>query len=355
MGSFYATCSITKSTLGGEPTCLQLIVPRSHTSVIKGYSQEKGLQVSNDGSVADYLPFGFPIRGRYSDYGYICDVERDKNIEKLEEFFGLDIDTIMKCSMDDRELKGKEDNKNYKILEKLSCTYFRTEIYDFMCEGWEDLPSKTPTKKDYEGKYYFGETLDNIRKRLEPKEKIKLPEYLNEKIKNKEKLTEEETDLYDDYRDYLLSSINSFTTASSSYLINYGEDFVLKVGYHPDEFLDDMKKQKTFLNNLGYKGLNYKLVPSQYGSQQYNWKYVMAVNKKFEEITTKIDPENWDWEWEGSDKREGELNELIHSEEEIEETDKIVNDFMGDKNFIYMDKKELRNFLLTIKETQKEL
>ena len=78
MGSFYATCSISKMTLSNQKTSIQLLVPRK---VYNG--DDKGLYVSNDGACGKYIPFGFPIHGNYYDYGRIENVIRDKNVEML--------------------------------------------------------------------------------------------------------------------------------------------------------------------------------------------------------------------------------------------------------------------------------
>lgn len=50
--------------------------------------------VSNDGACILYEPFCLPIKGCYNDYGGIENIIEDENTKYLENYFGLDIQTI---------------------------------------------------------------------------------------------------------------------------------------------------------------------------------------------------------------------------------------------------------------------
>lgn len=98
MGSFYTTCSVSHMVLTNQKTSIQLLVPNYSTD----FQEHLGMIVSNYGSQCFFAPFGFPIHGRYYDYGGIEDIQRDKNVEMLEDFFNLSIDQIISNVGDDR-------------------------------------------------------------------------------------------------------------------------------------------------------------------------------------------------------------------------------------------------------------
>ena len=45
-----------------------------------------------------FVPISVPIRGKYNDYGSIEEVDMTPGIEKLEEFFGMDVEKIVDCA-----------------------------------------------------------------------------------------------------------------------------------------------------------------------------------------------------------------------------------------------------------------
>jgi len=98
MGSYYTTCSVSHMVLTNQKTSIQLLVPNYSTDL----KEHLGMIVSNDGAQAFFAPFGFPIHGRYYDYGGIEDIQRDRNVEMLEDFFNLPIDQIISNVGDDR-------------------------------------------------------------------------------------------------------------------------------------------------------------------------------------------------------------------------------------------------------------
>ena len=100
MGSFYSTCSASGMTLTSQKTSILLLAPGYSTD----FKEHLGMIVSNDGCQAFFSPFGFPIHGEYDDYGYISDIKRDKNVELLESYFGIDIELILNNIGDGRDV-----------------------------------------------------------------------------------------------------------------------------------------------------------------------------------------------------------------------------------------------------------
>jgi hypothetical protein len=190
MGSFYATCSITRHTISdGDKMYMQFMLPASYLKdpsigilfkdsflnviktkgldeAIKSFDEAtmswvkdnelspKGMIVSNDSAYQKWVPFGPAIRGTYDDYGNIAplDDEDSQNRVKILEALmgGLPFATIMEVAQDDRWLTlglGKyadSDDSDWKpegiskdmpewllkLCKALSLTYFHASVYD---------------------------------------------------------------------------------------------------------------------------------------------------------------------------------------------------------------------------------
>lgn len=228
MGSFYATCSITRHTIcDDQPMYMQFMLPANYISsepsigemfkenflnVVKekgldeaikvfdeatstwGVGKElspKGLNVSNDSAYADWVPFGPAIRGHYDDYGNIApadDEDSQNRVKILEGLMGLPFSTIMDVAQDDRWFTlglGKyadEENSNMnwrpdgikkdmpewqlKLCQKVSLTYFHAAVYDEMSN-----PNFSAEERDgiMTNKYYIEwkkEDLDPIKEKF---------------------------------------------------------------------------------------------------------------------------------------------------------------------------------------------
>jgi hypothetical protein len=87
--------------------------------------------VSNDGASAYYSPRFLPIVGEYNDYGTLENIERDDNVEYIEQYFEMSIDDFMSvitCSIDlDFRERKKLGEKKTKELQSLSGMF---EVYD---------------------------------------------------------------------------------------------------------------------------------------------------------------------------------------------------------------------------------
>lgn len=192
-------------------------------------NKHHGMILSNEIEQAFYSPFGFPIHGTYDDYGYITNIKRDKNVLILEEFFGISIGHVIKYISDG---DSKHVNENKDIFEKLSMTYIRTEVLEYLEDGWDKIDVENP------GLYTIGSGLKKLLSSLTNKyeNRINIKEY-----------------------SYINSSINMFIELP----IN-------------ETYKDDILKQSQFLLSMG--NLNRKLMPSNYGSQYNNWNETYLFN-----------------------------------------------------------------------------
>ncbi len=136
MGSFYSSCFVTNMTLSHQNVARIFLVPQhlnlndkfkygspmTHifdgddlrepdycvaqktvlTSDSRNLFKSKGQIVSNEGSLGMFVPFSFPIRGDYSDYGDIDFDENDRMVKAMEAFFNLSFDQISTAASDNR-------------------------------------------------------------------------------------------------------------------------------------------------------------------------------------------------------------------------------------------------------------
>lgn len=313
MGSFYATCSVSDMTItDGDEMYIQLIVP---TWVRNPYSidgekhgcGEKGLRVSNEGSLGEFVPFGLPILGKYADCGDIDNIVRDHNVEMLEEYFNIGIDDIVSCATDDRWYSygmpnekgevskswavGDNKMKNIDLLKQLTLTYFNKENYDF-------LSSELMSDDNY--------WMDEIKTKMNSMgDTLKL---LSEKRKERDELSTTEENVMvvtqehiDRYRKLFTNESNGKTDEEITNKIivmrfrvmdNWFGDFDRKffipsLARNHDMFkllpfdetdTDDVVKLYTFIINLS--AMQKVLRPSYYGSQETNW----VINTRFQEF-----------------------------------------------------------------------
>jgi hypothetical protein len=261
MGSFYSTCSVSNMTLTNQKTSILLLAP-GYSTDFKGHLN---MIVSNDGAQAFFSPFGFPIHGEYDDYGYIVNIQRDKNVQMLEEFFGVSIDDILRNIGDTRSIP--ENIKNRELFETLGMTYFRTEVLEYLEKDWDKINIIDPEQ------YSMGSRMVKLFKSLE-KNKVSMedPRFL-ELISKKDKTEDEKEELYD-----LMDLMNGSTLHENSYISSISKGNMFKVLPITIDFKDDILKQYQFLITLGYE-LSRILIPSVYGSQDTNWKAQYELNE----------------------------------------------------------------------------
>lgn len=261
MGSFYSTCSVSNMTLTNQKTSILLLAP-GYSTDFKGHLN---MIVSNDGAQAFFSPFGFPIHGEYDDYGYIVNIQRDKNVQMLEEFFGVSIDDILRNIGDTRSIP--ENIKNRELFETLGMTYFRTEVLEYLEKDWDKINIIDPEQ------YSMGSRMVKLFKSLE-KNKVSMedPRFL-ELISKKDKTEDEKEELYD-----LMDLMNGSTLHENSYISSISKGNMFKILPIAIDFKDDILKQYQFLITLGYE-LSRILIPSVYGSQDTNWKAQYELNE----------------------------------------------------------------------------
>lgn len=245
MGSFYSSCSISGMTLSNQKTSILLLTPNAELS------EHRNMIVSNDGCQAFYSPFGFPVHGTYDDYGYIVNIIRDKNVEMLETYFGVDIESILQGIGDRDTPKGI---KHQELYQTLAMTYFRTEVLEYLEKGWEIQNSKM---------------IQDLLKGLDKNNKITEEEFENLMRKRLDKtITEDERELLTNH--ILGVRIGQTYVASHS-----GNMFkILPIN---SEFKEYVLKQYNMIIKLGFE-LRRTLIPSDYGSQDNNWSCLYKFN-----------------------------------------------------------------------------
>lgn len=267
MGSFYLTCSISHMTLNRQKTSVQLLVPKYKTKQYSSLNFEEHMNIicSNDGAQAFFSPFGFPIHGVYDDYGHIDEIKRDKNVEQLEEFFGITIEDIIANISRVKEGEIK-DLKNEEIYLSLGMTYFRTEVLEFIQRGWEKTDLVNPKK--YSNGEYLKTFLDKVRA-------IPDQNLVADIVKKNEagiELTKDEIDIY-------MDSIRSYSTWENCYIKCNSQYNFLKL--LPIDFVaqqDEIVKQWKWLSKLSW-GLDRVLIPSVYGGQEDNFIETYELNE----------------------------------------------------------------------------
>lgn len=239
MGSFYATCSVTRHTIcDGQKMYMQFMLPSKYVQGRKslvlmyresflevakkegienavktfdGVIQEweasdrlspKGLNVW-DNSGQKWVPFGPAIRGVYDDYGNIAPLEDEDSqmrVRVLEELMGgLPFDTIMKVASDSRWYtlglgKYKDEpnpNINWRpegihkempdwlldLCKRISVTSFHASVYEEISSFDFSAGEKDGVLKSKYEKEEKGEWLNEIKDSLEKAiKKISSPE-----------------------------------------------------------------------------------------------------------------------------------------------------------------------------------
>lgn len=284
MGSFYSTCSVSGMTLSHQKTSILLLTPNAELS------EHLNMIVSNDGCQAFFSPFGFPIHGIYDDYGYITNIKRDKNVEMLEEYFGVDIQSIIRGIGFRRDTP--KDIKNINIYEKLGMTYFRTELLEYLERGWDQYNLENP--ENY-SKEEFAQKLVKI---LDKSNQISDEEFDKLVIK---KLN---GDITDEEREIMYNHIQSYAKSEKTYINSYSLYSMFKTLPLNMDFKEHVLKQYTMISNLGFE-LRRTLMPSDYGSQENNWSYLYKFNDFVNDLLVE-DIKGW-YDGDGIDGEEAEI------------------------------------------------
>ena len=297
MGSFYSSCSISGMTLSHQKTSILLLTPNAES-----FSEHLNMIVSNDGCQAFFSPFGFTIHGIYDDYGYITNIKRDKNVEMLEEYFGVDIESILQGI--GREGDAHKDIKHKEFYNTLGMTYFRTEVLEYLEKGWDKYDIENPKK------YSSDEFVQKLIKGLEKPIKITDEEYAKLMRKKLDKtITDEEREIM---MDFILNS----TRTERNYIASYKGNMFKTLPLNMD-FKEHVLKQYTMISKLGFE-LRRTLMPSDYGSQENNWSYLYKFNDFVNDLLVE-DIKGW---YDG-DGTEGEEAEILRMHQAVVRNRKI--------------------------------
>ena len=319
MGSFYALCSVTNKTIcDGQDMVVQFMVPSWHSkndsredigqifvesflSVVKekgldealksweeststwsGSKQlsPKGMNVSNDGALREWVPIGPAIRGKYDDCGNIALDQSEENLKRvnfLENLlFGVPFDSIMKAATDDRwftlglgkyadsedsmwKVKGldkKLPEPALEIFKKLSVTYIHASVYDEMSK-FDFSPEEGTMKSKYDVKWkkeYIDPAVGLLKKGLKTLIKYSKTEEGLEKFELKWKGRE------------------SFDKISIFRCMNRELDIIYKACLAREMNTTDFSWFTETLNfTYALNGMMIHLERSGYGSQHQNW------------------------------------------------------------------------------------
>lgn len=112
MGHFSMTCGLSGLPItGSTPAVLILLKMRkalydNSEESLRKYGST--YLCSNDSTFMRFIPFAFPLRGCYDDYGGL-EVDSDDNTKALEEYFGLTIEQIVDIVASGRKDDGYDD------------------------------------------------------------------------------------------------------------------------------------------------------------------------------------------------------------------------------------------------------
>ena len=381
MGSFYATCSASNiSICNGDEMYVQLLVPTWRDHFHNGYciepyksnngpnAYEHGLRVSNDGSQAEFSPFGFPLFGTYDDYGNIkLNDKNHPNVKMLEEFFNLNIYQIINCAQDDRwykywykpqfidktkeeytgqwkNWKVSDDLKNPEVLLKLTLTYFSKPAYEFLTDKLDvgDSWWQAQVEKQYSELKKNLQDLINVKNQ---KKSVKGFDEIDQDILDAMRKMYADKSFTDDELKQKYVDMNAGISKYS--LRTYTDKFYIHhiVNHNMFELLNitesnlqDIIDQRNLIFNL--TGMYKTLIPSNYGSQQSNYDQIgkflthmadYANVKANQELTERMEwelEEAIDWyENEITDEKRKELTSSFDEEPTEEEIYALYKEF----------------------------
>ena len=333
MGSFYVNCSITNKTIAdGDEMVIQFMVPSwiadyktpsgkaemtnlsmsifLNTIKLEGFDKAmakyadayqdmvkeeeefgkdvapKGVVVSNDGALHQWVPVGPAIRGTYDDCGHIEPSTDPENLERIETlrkiFYDVPFESIMGAATDDRwltygfregdthwKVEGLDENLPKEALnffKKLSVTYFHASVYDTVKKF--DFCADEGTMKSKYSKKWKKEYLERNKKLVPALKKRK-------KINVLGRMTMRE-------------SLENFSFYRVMNRKN-GEEYLNRLTLIAARDFTWLLESLSFC--YGLSGLCIELKQSQYGSQERNWKgwerIEGAINSTLAEIRKK--------------------------------------------------------------------
>lgn len=312
MGSFNVTCSLSDTVIQeGQRTSVQILVP-GYSGDFKSYRN----LIVGDGCQAFFAPFAFPINGIYADYGRINNIKKDINVKMLEDFFSLDIETIIDSTRDDLNdefnklsinLDKYKEVTNRHILQNISIAFFRTEVLEHINSSVNDLDFNNATP--YSKESHIEDILENIKTKHECEKEQKLLDNISDDGWN------------DDYEkrqtDNRIKSFRCMSIERRYINSRFEFDMFDKLPITPD-FNDCIVKQYNLMSIMNNE-LKIILRPSVYGSQEQNWLYKYKFNKAVNNIIIKDLEEDLDHSYD----EDNEIPSLIKAHKRGNKLDKL--------------------------------
>ena len=242
MGSFYIKCGLSGTTITDYDEIYAVLLRDKYIS-----TKDEKFSYAQEGVVINDRKqfFGFPILGTYGDYGRIKVNDSGDHIDVLEDFFGLDISTILDYKSSPSDIGKNIDIKNRKIFDSVSMTFIHKEIYDSIISDVDSI------------EYVEGET------------------WLRE-------LTVQDfIDKIFEYKEIPQGDMKSYISAqvSKSNLERKPNHFhLLNLNYKNGDFLKKKLKEQIVFTNF-ITELDIPLGPLLYGNQDTNWLKKLELDK----------------------------------------------------------------------------
>lgn len=302
MGSFYATDLLTGTTIiDGHNTSIQLLTP-SYAG-LNAISDSNNMIVEESLSQSIYTPFAFPINGKYADYGKICDIVRDNNVEMLESFFDMTVEDLIEYII-------SNDNKSDDVIDNLKITYFRTEILDIIYEGVDKKYDMNNPHK-YSPSYYVQKTIEAYTNPIDVKRRLSEIENMNENDLTVEVMNE--------FSELIRKQ---FSGSEFNYINSPREYNMFDVLKMDKSFSDKILKQFHLLRVMNHD-LKVMLMPSPYGSQLSNCFEKYKFNKQVNNILINDMKEIYEHDCDDSDEYQ-EVSKIIKSHDRINKLDELL-------------------------------
>jgi hypothetical protein len=272
LGCYNVTCGITNISIGCGA---EVVLIPLYTNGDREYSENP--------SSMFFTPYALPIKGDYNDYGGLENIERDENVEALENHFGITIDTYLKSN------------------EARNGMFVFREVYDRMVEYHTEKMNKetssymiTPNKvKEYLTEYKNSSSplsSEELKKQRNALDKV-IDEY-SKNFKGTEKELEDDEE-YQDYMDefesiclkYMTSNFSSYGKTKLEKIVN------LKTFDHYKTFIVDNKLDDYITDFVMFSSVmmsaNKRYLPDFRGEQHGNTKVERALLNIMEPIISR--------------------------------------------------------------------
>lgn len=101
MGCFNQSCNLTHVDINDDEVCMML-------PIIRCCKENNDYESLNDGPFRYFKPFCLPIIGKYDHYGRIDEIQKDRNTEAIEKYFGMPIEDFVEVIAGRNEMYGRD-------------------------------------------------------------------------------------------------------------------------------------------------------------------------------------------------------------------------------------------------------